>query len=251
MRSTVIARKIIRYAVVESTNDLARVLAEAGEPEGIVVLAEEQRAGRGRMGRRWVVPRGTSIQGSILLRPNLPLAQAGRITQLAGLAVAEALREELGLGAALKWPNDVMLNGKKVAGILTETTLRGEALDYVILGIGLNVNYSMRDYPELAPFATTLADQVGHLLDRAPLERALFRHLEAYYARLGSGEDFLDEYRRALQMLGTRVRAAMPGGILEGIARDVDAEGALLLEHENTIVRLLAGDVTLLKEDSL
>lgn len=247
MEQMVIGKKIVRYDVVESTNDLVQELARTGEPEGLVVSAEEQRAGRGRMGRRWVAPHGTSIQCSVLLRPDLAPVHAGRIMLLAGLAVAACLRQELALAPALKWPNDLLLNGKKVAGILIETSMRGDQLDYCILGIGLNVNFTMRDFPELAPFATTLADEVGHPVNRAHLEGALFSTLDDYYARLRSGISFLDEYRRALPMLGSRIRAAATAETFEGIARDIDDDGALLVERDGVILRLLAGDVTILK----
>lgn len=255
----IIGRKIVRYDQVQSTNDLLREWAERGEPEGLVVTAEEQLAGRGRMGRKWIVPRGTSLQLSILLRPPLAPLYAQRITQMAALAVARTLEHELGLQPILKWPNDVLLaeqngsvkaagTGRKCAGILTETSVRGDRLEYAILGIGLNGNYTMHMYPELAPLATTLQDAVGHAIDRAALENALLAALDSYYARLRSGDDLLQEYRSRLNMLGQVVRVATPGGVLEGIAQDVAADGALILNDGTTLGKLYAGDVTVLKQ---
>jgi len=255
----IIGRKIVRYEQVQSTNDLLREWADRAEPEGLVITAEEQLAGRGRMGRKWVVPPGTSLQLSILLRPPLAPLYAQRITQMAALAVARTLEQEFGLRPMLKWPNDVLLGEqnctreaagmwRKCAGILTETSVRGEMLEYAILGIGLNVNYTMRVYPELAQSATTLQDAVGREIDRAALERVLLGTLDSYYARLKHGEDLLPEYRSKLNMLGQVVRVATSNGVLEGIAQDVDGDGALVLYDGMKLKKLYAGDVTVLKQ---
>jgi BirA family biotin operon repressor/biotin-[acetyl-CoA-carboxylase] ligase len=242
-----IGRRIESHTVANSTNDLVRAAAERGEPEGLVVTAEEQLAGRGRMGRRWIVPRGTSLQISILLRPPLPPLAAARIVRMAALALARTLERHLQLQPALKWPNDILLDGRKCAGILIETSIRGDMLDYVILGIGLNVNYTMRVYPELASWATTLQDVVGREIDRAALERALLAELNAHYERLLYGDDLMDEYRARLGMLGQTIRVATATEILQGVARDVAEDGALVLERNEGVVKLYAGDVTILK----
>src|SRR5581483_11059497 len=137
---------------------------------------------------------------------------------------------------------------RKCAGILTETSVRGDRLEYAILGIGLNGNYTMRMYPELAPSATTLQDAVGHAIDRAALESALLAALDSYYARLRSGDDLLQEYRSRLNMLGQVVRVATPDGVVEGIAQDVATDGALILNDGTTLGKFYAGDVTVLKQ---
>lgn len=250
MNSTrIIGRHILRCDRVTSTNDRAREFAAESEPEGLVITAEEQTAGRGRMGRQWHAPPRTSIQLSLLLRPPLAPHQAPRLTAIAALALTAALRAEWGLTPTLKWHNDVLLHDKKCAGILVETAITGDALSYAIVGIGVNVNFSMpAAYPDLAPFATTLADELGHAVDRAALERALLERLDAYYARLRAGEDFLDEYRAHLSTLGRAVRAETPWGIEEGIAEDVDLDGALCLRCNGKTIKLIAGDVTLLKD---
>lgn len=248
VHNRIIGRKVLRYVQVESTNPLAREFAERGEPEGLVIAAEEQVAGRGRMGRKWVVPRGTSLQFSVLLRPPLAPPQASRLMPMAALAIARTLERELQLQPSLKWPNDVLLQGKKVAGVLTEASMQGDALGYVILGIGLNVNFAMGVFPELAPLATTLQDVVGHAVDRAHLERALLVELEHYYARVCAGETLMAEYRARLGMLGQSIRVENHGQRLEGIAHDVDDDGALILRQNDARLRLLAGDVTVIKE---
>lgn len=242
-----IGQRIERYDVVASTNDLARAAAERGAPEGLVVVAEEQTAGRGRMGRKWIVPRGTSLQMSILLRPPLSPRVGARAVRMAALAVVYTLEQHLGLAPELKWSNDVLVNGKKCAGILLETSVSGDRLDYIILGIGMNVNYTMRVYPELAAHATTLQDVVGYEVDRAALESALLAELNRLCARLLQGDDFTDEYRARLKMLGQTIRVATATAILEGIARDVSDDGALILERDNVLVKLYAGDATILK----
>ena len=247
MPEQIFGRKISRFDQVQSTNDLVRDAAEQGEAEGLVIAAQEQLAGRGRMGRRWIVPRGTSLQCSILLRPPLAPQHASRLMQMAALAVARTLERELHLQPTLKWPNDVLLDGKKVCGILTESSIVGETLAYVILGIGLNVNYTMRAYPELAPFATTLQDVLGYAVELPCLERALLHESDALYARICNGESLVDEYRARLAMLGQPIRVLERGEILQGIAEDVDADGALILKQDDTRVKLLAGDVTIIK----
>jgi BirA family biotin operon repressor/biotin-[acetyl-CoA-carboxylase] ligase len=242
-----IGQTILRHEQVDSTNTLAQDYAERGEPEGLVVTAEEQLSGRGRMGRKWVVPRATSLQLSILLRPPLEPRHASRLVPMAGLALARALEREYNVRPALKWPNDVLLDGKKVAGILAESSIRGDTLVYVVLGVGVNVNYTMRAFPEFAPFATTLQDVLGHAVERSSLERVLLAELDSYYARICRGESLLEEYRARLEMLGQPIRVTSHGEILEGIARDIDADGALILDVGDTQVKLVAGDVTILK----
>lgn len=249
MTEQIIGREILRYDQVASTNDLAREFAERGEAEGLVITAQEQLAGRGRMGRKWIVPRGTSLQFSILLCPPLAPQHATRLMSMAALAIARTLEREFALQSTLKWPNDVLLDGKKVCGILTESNIVGERLASVILGIGLNVNYTMRDHPELVPFATTLQDALGQEIDRSNLERALLAQLDAYYARVCGGEALTDEYRARLGMLGQFIRVASNDTILQGVAENVDDDGALILNQNGARVKLFAGDVTIIKSE--
>lgn len=240
--------RIERHAVVDSTNDIVRAAAQRGEPEGFVVTAEEQLEGRGRFGRKWVAPGGTSLQISVLLRPPLAPLATPRVVRMAALALYETLANHLHLAPALKWPNDVYLNGLKVAGILMESSIRSDALEYVILGIGVNVNYAMRVYPELAPYATTLQDVIGHEIDRSALENALLTELNRQYQDLLYGDDLVDEYRARLDMLGKPVQVSASGGIVRGIAQDVTDDGALVISVDDSSVQVYAGDVTVLKD---
>lgn len=262
--SVVIGREIRRFAQVASTSDLARELAEQGADEGLVISAEEQIAGRGRLGRKWLVPANTSLQFSVILRPALEPAFAFRLTQMAALAVARTLTAQFSLQPILKWPNDVLLpiarnreynstydaasDARKVAGILTESTLRGDAIEFCILGIGLNVNFSMQVYPDLAPFATTLQDVMGHAVDRAALEQALLAQLDAAYRALGEGWDPLPEYRARVAMLGQTIHVQTASGAVTGIASDIAPDGALVLARDGDTLKLYAGDVTIAKE---
>ncbi len=246
----IIGRRLVHYERVQSTNDLVRESAERGEPEGLVISAAEQLAGRGRMGRPWIVPRGTSLQLSVLLRPPLAARDAFRLIQMGALAVASTLEGELHLKPILKWPNDVLLPTPraplKVAGILTESTFRGDVLEYCVLGIGLNVNYTMRAFPELAERATTLQDMTGKVIDLAKLERALLTALDRLYARVRAGADLHAEYVARLPMLGKRVRVRAPEGIVQGTAAAIAPDGALEVERDGERLTLYAGDVTVL-----
>ena len=253
----IIGRLILHYDEVTSTSDLARQLALEGELEGLVITAEHQTSGRGRMGRNWLAPPRTSVLLSVLLRPPLPADAASSVVQMAALATASVLRETVASTAppplpdiALKWPNDVLLKGRKCAGILVETSIEGERLDFAILGLGINANFSMIEYPELLPFATTLADELGHAVDRPELEQALLTKLDYYYARLRAGKAeqlaIFEEWRSQLGTLGQEVRIGTPSGIEEGVAVDVDTDGALLLRRGEDLIRLYSGEVTVL-----
>jgi BirA family biotin operon repressor/biotin-[acetyl-CoA-carboxylase] ligase len=218
--------------VVGSTNDWARALAAAGAPEGTVCLAEEQTAGRGRRGRSWLSPRG-GLYGSLLLRPPLPPAALPRLTLMVAVAAAEAI----GPAAAIKWPNDLLVAGRKVGGILCELTADDERMASVVVGIGINV--------AAAPPLPT-AGCVGG--DRLQLCRALLGHLDDAYDRLlrGRWPELLARWRQRSCTLGRDVVAVGPEGEVRGVAEDVDEDGALLLRApDGTLRRLLGGEVTL------
>jgi len=260
-----------------STNDVAKDLAAQGAPEGTVVVADEQTAGRGRMERRWLAPAGACLLCSILFRPTLPLAHANQLTMLCSLAAADAVERAAGLRVALKWPNDLIVqpptsnlqsptsnlqppNWKKLAGVLTETGVIGEQvksqipnpkspnwrLEYVIVGIGINVNVAPRDLPGLAPDATSILAETGREVERAALLAALLAGVEVRYTRLRAGESPRAEWAARLATLGQLVEAITSDGTLAGVAEAVDEDGALLLRTSDGMLRrFLAGDVTL------
>ncbi len=249
-------RKVVYLPTTGSTNDVAKDLAAQGAPEGTVVVADEQTAGRGRMGRHWLAPPGTCLLCSILFRPDLPPAQAQRLMMLCALSTVDAVEQTAGLPVALKWPNDLIIesritnhesrNWRKLGGILTETGMKGERVEFTVVGIGINVNVALRDLPSLAPNATSILAETGREVDRATLLAALLAGTEARYARLRAGESPHAEWAARLATLGQPVEVTTPAGTLAGAAEAVDGDGALLLRTlDGTLHRLLAGDVTL------
>jgi BirA family biotin operon repressor/biotin-[acetyl-CoA-carboxylase] ligase len=243
----VVGQTAYTYGSVGSTNDVARRLAEQGTPEGTLVLAEVQTAGRGRMGRRWEAPAGSSLLFSLVFYPQLEPQQTHRLTMCCALGVAEAILETTGLPATLKWPNDVLVHGRKVAGILTETGLTGDRLDWAIVGIGINVNFSRHVLERLAPGASTLASEAGHKVSRRQLLHALLKRIETHLLDLNRPDLLVEAWRSCLSTLGRRVAVAGAEGVTRGLAEAVDRDGALLIRDDvGRVHRFLAGDVTIL-----
>jgi BirA family biotin operon repressor/biotin-[acetyl-CoA-carboxylase] ligase len=233
------------HAEVGSTNDEARRLAEAGAAEGTLVTAETQTAGRGRAGRRWLTPPGAGLAFSVVLRPRLAPSQAGGLTMLAGLAVCEAIESATGLAASLKWPNDVLVGGKKAGGILVENELEGDQLAYAIVGIGLNVSQAPPAEQVLFP-ATALASEAGRPVERLRLLRACLERIEARYAQLAQPEALHKAWAARLSWLGEPVMASTGAEEIAGVAEGVAPDGALIVRRaDGTALRLLAGDVRL------
>ncbi|MEN9936197.1 MAG: hypothetical protein RLZZ387_2776 [Chloroflexota bacterium] len=253
-----IGRTILRYERAGSTNDLARERARDGEPEGLVVLAEEQTAGRGRLGRAWVAPPGSSLLMSVLLRPTwLPTGDVFAPTMLAGVALCEVIEHVALVRAALKWPNDLLLpvgSGdppplRKAAGVLCDMQFEGDQLAWVILGIGLNTNWTPAgtvDGRDLAQAATSVSAAAGRQIHRGELLRALLQRLDARYTALRHGrrDELFSAWRARLATLGQQVEVRLAGGAVHGLAEDVEPSGALRLRDKNGAVHLVtAGDV--------
>lgn len=239
---------VVYYPVVESTQHLAHTAARAGAAEGLVILADEQQAGKGRLGRRWLAPFGSSLLMSILFRPNLAAVQASRLTMCVGLGAAEAIEAQTGLTVQLKWPNDLFVARKKLAGLLTETFLDGDRLVYAIVGLGLNANVWFAPADELATTATSLAMALGHPVDRVPLLQAVLQRIETHYVALQNGESPASAWAARLVGLGEPVRVNLIHGVLTGTAEGVDPDGALLLRTSDGITHTIwAGDVSLVR----
>jgi BirA family biotin operon repressor/biotin-[acetyl-CoA-carboxylase] ligase len=237
---------------VGSTNDLAKQLARAGAPEGLLVVADEQTAGKGRLGRTWSTPPGSALAMTLVLRPALPPYHAPRITLVAAVAAAEAVRAETGLPAGIKWPNDLQIGGRKVCGILTEMEAEMERIAFVVCGIGLNVNLDRETMPpEFRETATSLMAELGRPVARAPLVRAVMARFEAAYDQLLAGQfgQVLDRWRELSVTLGRPVLVLSVTGAptIEGVAEDVDADGALLVRESGTgtVHRVVAGEVSI------
>ena len=233
-------------ATIGSTMDEARLLAEGGAPEGTVIVADEQTAGRGRLQRTWWAPPASSLLLSLLLRPDLPARQAQRLTVICSLSVCDAISEVASLQAEVKWPNDVLIDGRKVCGILTELDVLEARIRYAIVGIGINVNLDFAGAPPLMAPATSLSIVAGHPVSRLELYLALCASVERRYVALREGQSFHREWAERMATIGERVQVTGPGEQWDGQAVGVDEDGALLVrEAQGDVRRVLAGDVTL------
>lgn len=242
-----LAHRIVYYERTASTNDVARRLALEGTPDGTLVVADEQTAGRGRLGRRWLAPPGQALLFSLVLYPPLPPQEAYQLTMLASLACVEAIVAQTGLQPAIKWPNDLLLGELKLAGILSELCRLDEGL-YAIVGVGLNVNVDFSAYPELAAQATSLGEALGRPVPRLPLLQEILRRLEARYERLRAGRSPYPEWVAHLATLGRKVRVRTHQGAFEGLARAAGPDGALVVELAGGETRrVLVGDVEQLR----
>ncbi len=243
-----VGRRLVVVERATSTMDLAAEEAASGAPEGTVVIAEEQTAGRGRFGRPWVSPRGAALYVSILLRPAPGLLPG--VNMAAPLAAVEAARDAAQVDAEIKWPNDVQVRGRKLAGVLVDASAGTTDQGFAIVGVGLNVDLDVADYPEIAEIATSLRVESGRAVGRLAVLAALLSRFEALYDRVKAGESLVGEWRGRLNVIGKRVVVTFPGlpeaPAVEGIAEDVDGDGALLLRKDDGAVeRLVAGEVSL------
>jgi len=241
---------LIRFERVASTQDWVKAWARLGAREGLAVQAREQTAGRGRLQREWWSPYGNGLYLSVLLRAPIPLQQAGQLTMLASLAAIDACEEIAGIKPRPKWPNDLLLDGRKLAGILTELEHEDDRLSYAVIGLGLNVSTNFSD-TGLQTSAASLSQTAAHPPDIDALRASYLRHLAASYRRFLAGENPHAAWRRRLEPLGRQVRVVRPGqDDLSGRATDVSPEGALLVQDDDGIVHTIwAGDVTPIPPD--
>ena len=248
LKTALVGRKVICYDAVDSTNLVLKNLAREGAEDGTVVVADSQGTGRGRMERAFFSPPGKGIWVSILLRPTFLPQDAPKCTLMAAVAVAHAM-EAFGLRAEIKWPNDILHDGRKLVGILTEMSAEMDRVNYVVIGIGINVNIAPEDFPaELRAIATSLMQMKGAPLPRVAFLQELLRVLDDLYASV-QREGFapvLAAWREYAVTLGQEVRVIGPAGEeFEGVAADIDAEGALLVDTAEGRRRVLAGDVSI------
>jgi BirA family biotin operon repressor/biotin-[acetyl-CoA-carboxylase] ligase len=232
-----------------STSDRAKELADDGADHGTVVVAESQTAGRGRRGRVWASPARRNLYFSVVLRPDLPPSRAPEITLVASVAICDALRQA-GVDAGIKWPNDVLASGKKIAGMLTELAAEPDRVQWVVLGVGVNVNARAEDFPEdLRAEATSILIERGHPAPRALFAAACFTALEEWLDR--HAEDGFAAVREAWRersvTLGREVTVKADGRQIVGTAEDIDESGALVVRTASGPERILVGDVTLLR----
>jgi len=233
------------FDTLPSTNDLAKELGARGAPEGTLVVAEGQSRGRGRLGREWNSPPGVGLYVSVLLRPPLPPADLPQITLTAGVAVVRALRQAGGVTAGIKWPNDLVLAGKKLGGILTEMETESDRISHLVVGLGLNVNN--RQFPaELADLATSLALTTGRTFSRLRILQVWLEELESLYQRFLAREfaAILEEWKDYTVTLGRAVRVRQGAVEICGQALEVAADGALLVRtRSGEVVRVISGEI--------
>ncbi|MFJ7725574.1 biotin--[acetyl-CoA-carboxylase] ligase [Neobacillus sp. NPDC097160] len=234
-----IGRNIHYEESVESTQKIAHRLSNEDVPEGSVIIAEEQLSGKGRMNRAWHSPKYSGIWMSLILRPNIPLTNAPQLTLLTAVAIVQAMVEETGLQPEIKWPNDILLNGKKVTGILTELQAEADRIHSIIIGIGINVNQKKEDFPsELQEKASSLFIESGKLISRAGLIRSIFKHFEKLYLL------YLEQGFFPIKLLwegyavsiGKILKARTLTNVIEGKALGITDEGVLKLEDRTGVV---------------
>lgn len=241
--TSLIGQKVIYYHRLASTMDVARQEAQQGATEGTVIIAGEQTEGRGRVKRTWLSPEG-NIALSVILHPDV--SSLPYLIMISSLAVVHSIEVVTGLKAQVKWPNDILINGKKVCGILTESDVKRRGVGYAIIGIGLNVNLRVADFSEISAIATSLSDELGRSVPTLDVVRHLLVEMERLYLTLPVWESIYEAWRDRLVTLGKRVYAESGNNRLEGMAESVDRSGALQLRHaDGSLIRIVAGDVTL------
>ena len=247
LKTEVIGRRIYCYKEIDSTNDAASNLASSGEKEGGVVIAEYQTKGRGRLGRKWVSPRAKGAYLSVILRPDISPREVSIMTLLSSLSVAKAVRETLDLPAFIKWPNDILINRQKVCGILTELNGEIDRINFVIIGIGVNINTKKELLPE---GGTSLSVEKGKEISRLEFVKTLLRNLDRYYKIFSKGkiDGIIKEYKKLSAVLDRQVQINYHNRFISGHAVDVDKDGALILRMDSGFCeRVLAGDVVMLR----
>lgn len=235
-------RRVIYYPTLTSTNEIAKLAAQQGAAEGTVIIADEQTSGKGRIKRVWLSPKG-NIALSIILYPSV--TQLSYLIMLASLAVVHSIETVTGLQSQIKWPNDVLINGKKVCGILTESNVQGNKVIYAIIGIGINVNLKP-DFPEMPPTATSLAREFGGDVSRLEMIKCLLSEIDRLYLALPAGESIYEEWQDRLATIGKKVQVKSGENTLLGVAESVARDGSLLLRQaDGNITKIVAGDVNL------
>ena len=239
----IVGRRLLYYPELSSTMDEAARLGDGNTEEGAVVVAEIQSAGRGRQGRSWISQPGNLLV-SVLFRPSLE--KLPFISIIGGIAAARAVRKVTGLDIKIKWPNDLMIDGRKAAGILAESAIAGDSVWYAVLGVGMNVSLDTENTEEISPFAISINAAVGEDVPREDLLRQFLMDLDALYLALSHGQSPIEEWQELLETTGQRLVATWGNDTYHGIAEGTDRLGNLLLrQNDGSLLTLTAGDVTL------
>jgi BirA family transcriptional regulator, biotin operon repressor / biotin---[acetyl-CoA-carboxylase] ligase len=250
-KTKIIGRDIQVFEQTTSTNDVMEKLARDGVKEGVAVFAESQTGGRGRLGRKWISPAHKGLWFSILLRPDMRPQETTQLTVASAITLRRAVKSVTGLSPEIKWPNDLLIGGKKVAGILTELSAEVDRVRHIILGIGVDVNQDAAEFPaELRKTATSLKIETGETISRAELAVAILRELDLDYARICGGKfsAVADEWESGCATIGKNVTVHIGERRIRGRAESLDDDGALLVRTEHGhLERIIGGDVTLEK----
>ena len=244
---SIFARAIVFHEILDSTNRLAKELGTKGAPEGTLVLCEEQTAGRGRMGRRWLSPRHANLLFSVLLRPKIPPDKVFLLTMLLALAAIDAIGELYALKAMIKWPNDLYVGRKKLGGILTEFSTWNKTVEYVVLGLGLNANWNPGDEEGILYPATSILVETGRKVVREDLLVGILEKLGSYYRKMSSGrlEGFYKRWNEESMLVNKRVEIRSTGERICGKALRIDPHGALIiLDDQGQERKIVYGDVS-------
>lgn len=240
-------RPVTFYSQVNSTNLQAKLDAENGAEQGALVVADMQTAGRGRRGRSWCSPAGTNVYFTLLLKPEYAADKASAVTLVMAMAVAEGIRETCGVEAGIKWPNDIVIDGRKACGILTEMSVERDYIHYVVIGVGVNVG--LQEFaPEVVATATSLQQECGRKVPRAALTANIMKAFEKYYETFLETQDMtglLEDYNKLLVNRGREVRVLDPKGEFTGISRGINRTGELLVKRsDGTVEPVYAGEVS-------
>ncbi len=250
LNTEMLGRKLACYKSVKSTNDIASRLAASGAPDGTIVTAEQQTAGRGRLGRNWHSPPRTGIYLSVVLRPDIPPENAPGLSVATAVALADTFAAYSPGRVQIKWPNDVFINSRKAAGILCELTAERRRVNYLVVGVGINVNHQKDDFPpDLRDMATSLCRELGDAVNRVELLKSFLRHLEREYgdycqSGLAAAHDKVHRYSF---LLGREVTVESGRCRITGQAMEIDARGCLVLATSDGPAVITAGDVTVVK----
>lgn len=246
LQTKVVGKTLHCFDSIDSTNRRAMQLAGGGAPDGAVVVAEHQTGGRGRLSRSWEAPPHSCILCSIIFRPALQPEDLFRLTMMASIAAVDAIEMATGIRSGIKWPNDVYAGDKKICGILTETECTKQAVQYAVVGIGINVNWKLKNHSELGCSATSMSDVCGIDISRLRLFQELLRRLDMRYGTLHDGAGLNREWLQRCMHLGRTVRIVSGRETLEGIARGITEQGRLLLESAGgRMHEIICGDVSL------
>jgi len=254
LQTKLIGKTIHYFSEITSTNDLAKEMALLGAKEGTVIIAETQTSGKGRLSRKWASPRG-GIWLSTILRPKLSAKDIPKLTLMTSLAVAQTISQLFNLKTEVKWPNDVLINARKVCGILTEANTRGDTTNFVVVGIGINANIELDSLPkQVRKNATSLKHELKREIDREHFLRVLLEKMEHYYLMLLEGKFnlVLKEWKSLCGFLNSHVKVTSFKEKIEGWAIDVDENGALIIKlQDGTLRKVLFGDVNLVRSKGL